>query len=63
MFGFDLETAAVAAQANIGGSISALALARSLGLGDLELPAILVGSIGLVLGSYLGFLVAALLGA
>ncbi len=59
----DLETAAVASQANIGGSTSALALARSLGRGDLELPAILVGSIGLALGNYLGFLVAGMLGA
>lgn len=57
----DLATAAVASQANIGGGTSALALARSLGRGDLELPAILVGSIGTALGNYLGFLVAALL--
>ncbi len=62
-FGFDLATAAVASQANIGGSTSALALARSLGRGDLELPAILVGSVGLVLGNYLGFTVVALLGS
>lgn len=59
----DLATAAVASQANIGGSTSALALARSLGRGDLELPAILIGSVGLVLGNYLGFLVAGVLGA
>lgn len=59
LFRLDLETAAVASQANIGGSTSALALARSLGRGDLELPAILIGSIGLVLGNYLGFLIAA----
>jgi len=57
----DLATAAVASQANIGGGTSALALARSLGRGDLELPAILVGSIGTALGNYAGFLVAALL--
>jgi uncharacterized membrane protein len=55
LFKFDLETAAVASQANIGGATSALALARSLGRGDLELPAILVGSAGLALGNYLGF--------
>lgn len=58
----DLATAAVASQSNIGGGTSALALARSLGRGDLELPAILVGSVGLVLGNYLGFMVVALLG-
>jgi len=62
LFRYDLATAAVASQANIGGGTSALALARSLGRGDLELPAILVGSIGLVLGNYLGFLVVAMLG-
>ncbi|MEE4278286.1 MAG: DUF819 family protein [Halieaceae bacterium] len=58
---FDLATAAVASQANIGGATSALALARSLGRSDLELPAILVGTAGLALGSYLGFAMVALL--
>ncbi|WOJ97087.1 DUF819 family protein [Congregibacter brevis] len=58
----DLETAAVASQANIGGGTSALALARSLGRGDLELPAILVGSAGLALGNYMGFTMVGLLG-
>lgn len=57
----DLSVAAVASQANIGGSTSALALARSLGRGDLELPAILAGSVGTALGNYAGFMVAALL--
>ena len=55
----DPELAAVASQANIGGSTSALALARSLGRGDLVLPGILVGAGGNALGTYLGFLVAA----
>jgi len=59
----DLATAAVASQANIGGGTSALALARSLGRSDLELPAILVGSAGLAVGNYLGFAVVAFLGA
>ncbi|MGD8374879.1 MAG: DUF819 family protein [Acidobacteriota bacterium] len=59
----DADVAAVASQANIGGGTSALALARSLGRGDLELPAILVGSLGNALGNYLGFLVAFWLGA
>jgi uncharacterized membrane protein len=56
----DLATAAVASQANIGGGTTALALARSLGRGDLELPGILAGSVGTALGNYAGFLVAAL---
>ncbi|MCZ6596067.1 MAG: DUF819 family protein [Planctomycetota bacterium] len=49
------EVAAVASQANIGGGTSALALARSLGRGDLVLPAILIGALGNALGTYLGF--------
>ncbi len=48
------EVAAVASQANVGGSTSALALARSLGRSDLVLPAILVGSLGSAIGNYLG---------
>ena len=58
----DLATAAVASQANIGGGTTALALARSLGRPDLELPAILAGSVGTALGTYAGFLVAARFG-
>jgi len=57
----DADVVAVASQANIGGSTSALALARSLGRGDLMLPAVLVGSLGNAVGTYLGFLVAHLL--
>jgi len=58
----DWDTAAVASQANIGGSSSALALAKSLDRMDLYLPAILVGSLGNGVGTYLGFLVASWLG-
>jgi len=57
----DVETAAVASQANIGGGTTALALARSLGRADLELPAILVGSLGVAVGNYLGFAASGLL--
>ena len=57
----DPDAAAVASQANIGGSTSALALARSLGRGDLVLPGILVGALGNALGTYLGFLTVGLL--
>ena len=58
----DPSLVAVASQANIGGSTSALALARSLGRGDLVLPGILAGAVGNAAGTYLGFLVAAGLG-
>ena len=54
----DPAIAAVASQANIGGSTSALALARSLGRNDLVLPAVLLGSLGLAIGTFLGFLTA-----
>jgi uncharacterized membrane protein len=54
----DWDVVAVASQANIGGSSSALALARSLGRPDLQLSAILVGTLGNGVGTYLGFLVA-----
>lgn len=54
----DWDAAAVASQANIGGSSSALALAKSLNRMDLYLPGILVGSLGNGLGTYLGFMVA-----
>jgi uncharacterized membrane protein len=50
----DLDAASVASQANVGGGTSALALARSLGRPDLVLPAILVGSLGTALGTFLG---------
>ncbi len=51
----DAATAAVALQANVGGSTSALALARSLGRGDLVLPGVLVGALGNALGTFVGF--------
>jgi uncharacterized membrane protein len=51
---YDLDMAAVASQANVGGGTSALALARSLGRGDLVLPAVLIGSLGNAIGTFLG---------
>jgi len=54
----DVDIAAVASQANVGGGASALALARSLGRTDLVLPAVLIGSLGTALGTFLGFWVA-----
>ncbi|MEM7372665.1 MAG: DUF819 family protein [Bacteroidota bacterium] len=54
----DWSLISVASQANIGGSSTAIALAKSLERPNLMLPAILVGSFGNGLGTYLGFLVA-----
>lgn len=53
--GIDVYVAAVASQANVGGGTSALAVARSLGRSDLVLPAVLVGSLGNGLGTYVAF--------
>ncbi len=61
IFKMDLDMAAVASQANIGGGTSALALARSLGRSDLVLPAVLIGSLGTGIGTFLGFWVAGVL--
>lgn len=63
IFKSDWSIIAIASQANIGGASTALALAKSNKRNDLILPAILAGSLGSGLGTYLGFLVAGLLGA
>jgi uncharacterized membrane protein len=58
IFRMDLGAAAVASQANVGGSTSALALAKSLGREDLLVPGILLGALGTAIGTFLGFVVA-----
>ncbi|KAB7732802.1 DUF819 family protein [Rudanella paleaurantiibacter] len=58
LFRQDWDVLGIASQANIGGATSALALARSLNRPDLQLPAVLVGSLGNAIGTYLGILVA-----
>lgn len=55
LFRMDLDGAAVASQANVGGSTSALALAKSLGREDLLLPGILLGALGNAIGTFVGF--------
>ena len=57
----DPTLTAVASQANIGGSTSALALARSLGQERWVLPGVLAGALGNALGTYLGFLAVTIL--
>lgn len=57
----DWDMVAISSQANIGGGTTAIALAESFGRKELVLPAILVGTLGNALGTYLGFLVIYLL--
>lgn len=61
LFYQDWELISIASQANIGGSTSAMALAESFGRMELILPAILIGSLGNAIGTYIGFLVAGIL--
>ena len=53
----DWEMIAIVSQANIGGGTTAIALAESFNRKELIVPAILVGTLGNALGTYLGFLV------
>ena len=57
----DWDMVAIVSQANIGGGTTAIALAESFNRKELILPAILVGTLGNALGTYLGFLVIYLL--
>ena len=61
LFRQDWDVVSIASQANVGGATSALALARSLNRPDLQLPAVLVGTLGNAIGSYVGILVAEVL--
>lgn len=56
LFKIDWDIVSIASQANVGGSGSAIALARSLDRNDLLLPSILIGTVGNAVGTYLGFM-------
>jgi len=58
---WDWQLIGIASQSNVGGSTSALALAKSQNRNDLILPAILVGSLGNALGTYIGILLVEML--
>ena len=53
----DWDMISIVSQANIGGGTTAIALAETFKRKELLLPAILVGSLGNALGTYLGFMV------
>ncbi|NNF18819.1 MAG: DUF819 family protein [Flavobacteriaceae bacterium] len=57
----DWEMIAIVSQANIGGGTTAIALAETFDRKELIVPAIMVGTLGNALGTYLGFLVVYLL--
>lgn len=56
----DWDMISIVSQANIGGGTTAIALAETFRRKELILPAILVGSLGNALGTYLGFLMVVL---
>lgn len=58
IFKVDWDLVFIASNANIGGATSAPVCAASLGRPDLQLPGILVGSVGNAVGTYLGIMVA-----
>ncbi|MDX1471533.1 MAG: DUF819 family protein, partial [Flavobacteriaceae bacterium] len=57
LFYRDWDMIAITSQANIGGGTTAIALAETFNRKELILPAILVGTLGNALGTYLGFLI------
>lgn len=61
LFKLDLRTLAVASQANIGGSASAMALASARGWTADLLPGVAVGLLGNAVGNYIGIAVAMLM--
>ena len=61
--GWGLAETLVASQASIGGPSTALALAAAIGRAELALPAVAIGLLGYLLGTYLGLLAAVLLGS
>ncbi|MCI2056095.1 MAG: DUF819 family protein [Oscillibacter sp.] len=63
LFKFNLEDAIIASNANIGGPTTAAGMAISQGWSALVGPAMLIGTLGYVIGNYLGVIVGTVLGA
>ena len=62
LFKFNLEDAIIASNANIGGPTTAAGMAISQGWTALVGPAMLIGTLGYVIGNYMGTIVAIALG-
>ena len=62
LFGFTLEEIVISSNANVGGPTTAAAMAISKGWPELVVPAILVGTLGYVLGNYYGIFAGTCLG-
>ena len=62
LFKFNLEDAIIASNANIGGPTTAAGMAISQGWTELVGPAMLIGTLGYVLGNYMATIVAVALG-
>lgn len=61
IFKFSIEEIIIASNANVGGPTTAAAMAVSKGWVELIIPALLVGTLGYVLGNYYGIMVGAFL--
>ena len=61
IFKFNLEEMIIASNANIGGPTTSAAMAIAKGWEKLIVPALLVGTLGYVIGNYYGILVGNLL--
>lgn len=61
IFNFSIEEITIASNANVGGPTTAAAMAVSKGWTQLIVPALLTGTLGYVLGNYLGVLIGTVL--
>ena len=62
IFKFNLEEICIASNANIGGPTTAAALAIAKGWQAMVVPALLVGTLGYVIGNYYGIFIGTFLG-
>lgn len=61
LFHFSIEEILIASNANVGGPTTAAAMAVSKGWSELIVPALLVGTLGYVIGNYLGIVIGTVL--